>query len=185
MDVAFEGAHMIWDGVLCCTADDPEAYYAADARRVLELFVLAAEQGLELEADTLLAAAGAAPGVRSLSGRAAGAAGTAAFALRRTRGTGRFVRRRGVCIFRAAAARALSAWPGGGARRAYGAVVAVSAAVRDIRRAGRIAVRRAGTGRRSAGADGCSGCACCPQNTARGPAGAEACAEPPAGGAGL
>ena len=74
MDVAFEGAHMIWDGVLCCTADDPEAYYAADARRVLELFVLAAEQGLELEADTLLAAAGAAPGVRSLSGRAAGAA---------------------------------------------------------------------------------------------------------------
>ena len=74
MDVAFEGAHMIWDGVLCCTADDPEAYYAADARRVLELFVLAAEQGLELKADTLLAAAGAAPGVRSLSGRAAGAA---------------------------------------------------------------------------------------------------------------
>ena len=74
MDVAFEGAHMIWDGVLCCTADDPEAYYAADARRVLELFVLAAEQGLELEADPLLAAAGAAPGVRSLSGRAAGAA---------------------------------------------------------------------------------------------------------------
>ena len=65
---------MIWDGVLCCTADDPEAYYAADARRVLELFVLAAEQGLELKADTLLAAAGAAPGVRSLSGRAAGAA---------------------------------------------------------------------------------------------------------------
>ena len=61
MDVAFEGAHMIWDGVLCCTADDPEAYYAADARRVLELFVLAAEQGLELKADTLLAAAGAAP----------------------------------------------------------------------------------------------------------------------------
>lgn len=74
MDVEFEGAHMIWDGVLCCTADDPEAYYAADARRVLELFVLAAEQGLELKADTLLAAAGAAPGVRSLSGRAAGAA---------------------------------------------------------------------------------------------------------------
>lgn len=74
MDVAFEGAHMIWGGVLRCTADDPEAYYAADARRVLELFVLAAEQGLELEADTLLAAAGAAPGVRSLSGRAAGAA---------------------------------------------------------------------------------------------------------------
>ena len=57
MDVAFEGAHMIWDGVLCCTADDPEAYYAADARRVLELFVLAAEQGLELKADTLLAVA--------------------------------------------------------------------------------------------------------------------------------
>lgn len=55
-------------------ADDPGAYYAADVRRVLELFVLAAEQGLELEADTLLAAAGAAPGVRSLSGRAAGAA---------------------------------------------------------------------------------------------------------------
>ena len=55
MDVEFEGAHMIWDGVLCCTADDPEAYYAADARRVL-------------------AAAGAAPGVRSLSGRVAGAA---------------------------------------------------------------------------------------------------------------
>ncbi len=55
MDVEFEGAHMIWDGVLCCTADDPEAYYAADARRVLELFVLAAEQGLELKADTLLA----------------------------------------------------------------------------------------------------------------------------------
>ena len=70
MDVAFEGAHMIWDGVLCCTADDPEAYYAADARRVLELFVLAAEQGLELKADTLLAAAGlrracgACPGAR-------------------------------------------------------------------------------------------------------------------------
>ena len=39
-----------------------------------DLFVLAAEQGLELKADTLLAAAGAAPGVRSLSGRAAGAA---------------------------------------------------------------------------------------------------------------
>ena len=46
MDVEFEGAHMIWDGVLCCTADDPEAYYAADARRGLELFVLAAEQAL-------------------------------------------------------------------------------------------------------------------------------------------
>lgn len=74
MDVEFAGAHMIWDGVLRCTADDPGAYYAADVRRVLELFVLAAEQGLELEADTLLAAAGAAPGVRSLSGRAAGAA---------------------------------------------------------------------------------------------------------------
>ena len=97
MDVAFEGAHMIWDGVLCCTADDPEAYYAADARRVLELFVLAAEQGLELEADTLLAAAGAAPGRAEPVRARGGCSGTAAFALRRTRGTGRFVRRRGVC----------------------------------------------------------------------------------------
>ena len=48
MDVAFEGAHMIWDGVLRCTADDPEAYYAADARRVLELLV---ENAGELDLD--------------------------------------------------------------------------------------------------------------------------------------
>ena len=56
MDVAFEGAHMIWDGVLCCTADDPEAYYAADARRVLELFVLAAELELDAALPELMAA---------------------------------------------------------------------------------------------------------------------------------
>ena len=183
MDVEFEGAHMIWDGVLCYTADDPEAYYAADARRVLELFVLAAEQGLELKADTLLAAAGAAPGVRSLSGRAAGAAAQR--------------------LLLSGAPEALGVLCAAGAYASFGLPqrapclhgLAEAPAVpmarwwlylrRCIRRAGRIPVRRAGTGRRSAGADGCSGRACCPQNTARGPAGAEACAEPPAGGAGL
>ena len=74
MDREFAGAHMIWDGVVRCTADDAATYYAANARWVLELFVLAAEQELELAADTLLAAVGAAPGVGGLSGRAAGAA---------------------------------------------------------------------------------------------------------------
>lgn len=96
--------------MLCCTADDPEAYYAADARRVLELFVLAAEQGLELKADTLLVAAGlrrargACPGARRVQ-RHSG------FALRRTRGTA-FCAPQGRMHLRAAAAR-LSAWPGG------------------------------------------------------------------------
>ena len=47
MDVEFAGAHMIWDGVLRCTADDPGAYYAADVRRVLELYVLAWECGVK------------------------------------------------------------------------------------------------------------------------------------------
>ncbi|MFQ9679283.1 MAG: hypothetical protein ACLRZH_03505 [Ruthenibacterium lactatiformans] len=182
MDVAFEGAHMIWDGVLCCTADDPEAYYAADARRVLELFVLAAEQGLELKADTLLAAAGAAPGVRSLSGRAA-VQRHSGFALRRTRGTGRFVRRRAYASFglpqrapvcMAWRRRPPCLWRGGGCicgggdiRRADASLCAaleLDAALPELMAA--LDVLAAA-------------------NTARGPAGAEACAEPPAGGAGL
>ncbi len=123
MDVEFEGAHMIWDGVLCCTADDPEAYYAADARQVLELFVLAAGQGLELEADTLLAAAGAAPGVRSLSG-ARRVQRHSGFCSRRTRALG-VCAPQDVCIFRAAALLACLArrrrppclWRGGGCLR--------------------------------------------------------------------
>ncbi len=117
MDVAFEGAHMIWGGVLRCTADDPEAYYAADARRVLELFVLAAEQGLELEADTLLAAAGAAPGCGAVGARGCTATGFASA----HRGLA-FCAPQGVCIFRAAQ-RAPVCMPGGGARRAMAVVV--------------------------------------------------------------
>ena len=133
MDVEFAGAAMIWDGVLRCTADDPRAYYAADVRRVLELFVLAAEQGLELEADTLLAAAGAAPGVRPV--RARSRVQHSGFALQRTRSAWAFVRRRAYPSFGLPAALPVSMSLAGGAPRAYGAVVAVSAAVRDIRRA--------------------------------------------------
>lgn len=72
MEMDFAGAHMIWGSVIRCTADDAAAYYKADARRVLTLFVTAAEQSLELSADTLMAAVAAAPGVNGLPGRIAG-----------------------------------------------------------------------------------------------------------------
>ena len=148
MDVAFEGAHMIWDGVLCCTGGRPEAYYAADARRVLELFVLAAEQGLELKADTLLAAAGAAPGVRSLSGRAAGAAAQRLLLSGAPEALGVLCAAGAYASFGLPQRLALSAWLTeerppclwrGGGCICGGVTSAVP---------GRIAVRRAGTGRR-------------------------------------
>lgn len=74
MDRDFAGAHMTWNNMVRCTAEEKEKYYKQDSERVLKLFVFAAEHRCSVEADTMHAALSAAPGIRALSGKTAGAA---------------------------------------------------------------------------------------------------------------